>query len=334
MQYFYDQEKTSLTINDFVFPSAKYGIAVGYVAEGKREDPTQLVTSDGGDHWELSPLKEMPISLFFLDDSLGWMVTTKGLWRTTEAGRNWTKLPKIPGDILRVCFTSEKDGYAVGLKKLVLQTHDGGQTWTPVKEAADQPGDPHYSAYVWVAFATPKTGLIAGTNNPPRRFAPYFPDWLDPAATLRMREVPHLSYTLVTVDGGETWRPKSASLLGQTARFRLNPDGKGIGLIEFSELSASPSEVYTIDWHTGVSRSVYKNRENKHHRRLVGWRWHGVPGGNPGAGTPARHHSREGRRSEEPGLSVVGYDAGRLSRLGHPPDAGRPRCATSLDGNG
>ena len=62
----------------------------------------------------LSPLKEMPISLFFLDDSLGWMVTTRVLWRTTEAGRNWTKLPKIPDDILRVCFTSEKDGYAVG----------------------------------------------------------------------------------------------------------------------------------------------------------------------------------------------------------------------------
>jgi hypothetical protein len=261
MRYFYDQEKTSLTINDFVFPSAKYGIAVGYIAEGKREDPTQLVTSDGGDHWVLSPLKEMPISLFFLDDSLGWMVTSKGLWRTTEAGRNWTKLPKIPEDMLRVCFTSEKDGYAVGLKKLVVQTHDGGQSWTPVKEAADQPGDPHYSAYVWVAFATPKAGLIAGTNNPPRRFAPYFPDWLDPAATLRMREVPHLSYTLVTVDGGESWRPKSASLLGQTARFRLNPNGKGIGLIEFSELSASPSEVYTIDWHTGVSRSVYKNEK-------------------------------------------------------------------------
>ena len=50
---------------------------------------------------------------------------------------------------------------------MVLQTHDGAQSWTPVKEAADQPGDPHYSAYVWVAFATPKIGLIAGTNNPP-----------------------------------------------------------------------------------------------------------------------------------------------------------------------
>jgi hypothetical protein len=259
MQYFYDQEKTSLTINDFVFPSAKYGIAVGYIAEGKREDPTQLITSDGGDHWALAPLKEMPVSLFFLDDSLGWMVTTKGLWRTTEAGRNWTKMPKIADDILRVCFTSEKDGYAVGLKKVVLQTHDGGQTWAHVKEAVDQPGDAHYSAYVWVAFATPKIGLITGTNNPPRRFAPSFPDWLDPAATLSMRDIPHLTYSLVTLDGGETWRTKSASLLGQTARFRLNPNGKGIGLIEYSELSEIPSEVYMIDWRNSGSVRVFRD---------------------------------------------------------------------------
>jgi hypothetical protein len=263
MQYFYDKEKTSLTINDFAFPSAKYGIALGYIAEGKHEEPTQVLTTDGGVTWTLSTLKEMPISLFFLNDSLGWMVTTKGLWRTTETGRNWTKLPKLPGDILRVCFTTEKDGYAVGLKKLVLQTHDGAQTWTPVKEAKDQPGDPDDSAYIWADFVNPKIGLIVGTNNPPRRFAPYFPDWLDPAATFRMHDAPHLTYSLMTTDGGESWRAKSSSLLGQTSRFRLNPtSGQGIGLIEYSELAAFPSEAYLIDWKTsGSSRSVYRDKD-------------------------------------------------------------------------
>lgn len=259
IQYFYDKEKTSLTINDFVFPSAKYGIAAGYVAEGRREDPMSVVTSDGGEHWQLLPLKEMPISLFFLDDSLGWMVTTKGLWRTTEAGKNWTKLPKIPGEILRVCFISPTDGVAVGVKKLVLTTKDGGQTWTKVAAAEDQPGDPQYSAYVWVGFADPKLALVIGTNNPPRRFAPLFPDWLDPEATLRMRDVPHLSYSLSTKDGGKTWRAGSNSLLGQISRFRLMPDGKGVGLMEYSELSELPSEVYLLDWHTGRSVSIFKN---------------------------------------------------------------------------
>jgi hypothetical protein len=33
----------------------------------------------------------------------------------------------------------------------------------------------------------------------------------------------------------------------------------GIGLIEFSELSQIPSEVYTINWHSSGSQSVYKD---------------------------------------------------------------------------
>lgn len=259
IQYFYDKERTSLTINDFAFPSAKYGMAVGYVSEGKHETPMSVVTSDGGVHWQLLPLKETPVSLFFLDDSIGWMVTTKGLWRTTEAGKNWTKLPKIPGEVLRVCFTTRMDGVAVGVKKLALMTHDGGETWTAIPTAADQPGDPLYSAYLWVGFATPNMGLIVGTNNPPRRFAPLFPDWLDPQATLRMRDVPHLTYALSTGDGGKHWRPGSGSLFGQTSRFRLMPDGKGLGLIEYSELSNIPSEVFSLDWRTGRSLSVYKD---------------------------------------------------------------------------
>jgi hypothetical protein len=74
-----------------------------------------------------------------------------------------------------------------------------------------------------------------------------------------MREIPHLTYSLVTLDGGETWQMRSASLLGQTARFRVNAKGQGIGLIEYSELSQIPSEVYVIDWKTSGSRSVYKD---------------------------------------------------------------------------
>jgi hypothetical protein len=71
--------------------------------------------------------------------------------------------------------------------------------------------------------------------------------------------VPHLSYSLATNDGGITWRPQNGSFFGQTSRFRLLPDGKGLGLIEYSELSDLPSEVYQLDWHTGRSMSVYKD---------------------------------------------------------------------------
>jgi hypothetical protein len=74
-----------------------------------------------------------------------------------------------------------------------------------------------------------------------------------------MRDVPHLSYSLSTSDGGKTWVAKNGSLFGQMSRFRLTADGKGVGLVEYSELSALPGEAYLLDWHTGRSMSIYKD---------------------------------------------------------------------------
>jgi hypothetical protein len=91
-----------------------------------------------------------------------------------------------------------------------------------------------YSAYNWVAFATAKFGIITGWNLPPRRTPPKFPDWMDPEDAINRRETPHLSYSLVTKDGGQTWKPNSASLFGDISRIRFGPEGKGLGLIEYS----------------------------------------------------------------------------------------------------
>ena len=42
----------------------------------------------------------------------------------------------------------------------------------------------------------------------------------------------YLSYALSTGDGGKTWRAANGSLFGQTARFRMMPEGNGVGLVE------------------------------------------------------------------------------------------------------
>lgn len=259
LQYFYDEEKSSMTIVDLQFASAKRGVAIGYIEQERRRDPVSLVTSDGGAHWQRIALKEPPISLFFLNEGVGWMVTTKGLWRTSETGKDWEKIGKPPADILRVYFKDENTGWAVGDKKIVLATKDGGKTWTKVDAAADEPGEPQYSAYTWIAFATPQFGLITGFNLPPRRFGPDYPDWLDPEGTLNQRDTPHLNYTLVTRDGGETWHPTSASLFGETTKVRFLPRGLGLGLVEYSQMFHYPSEAYKLDWRTGKNETVYKD---------------------------------------------------------------------------
>jgi len=264
VQYLYDQNKTSLVLADLQFPSPQRGIAIGYTEKGSHQEPTSVVTTDGGAHWRTVALKELPVSLFFLNENVGWMVTSKGIWKTVETGSSWTKVGRTPSPVLRVYFTDENTGWAVGPRKAVFVTHDGGKEWKKLEAAAEPPGDPLYSAYTWVAFATPKLGLIAGYNQPPHHsgwFAPDKPEWLDPAGALAQRETPHLNYTLVTRDGGETWHPNAASLFGQTTRVRFSKDGTGLGLVEYGPSAPYPAEVYKIDWRSGKSTTLYKNSQ-------------------------------------------------------------------------
>ena len=263
MQYFYDKAKAELHIVDMAFPSPARGVAVGVIEEnGGHRKSVAVVTSDGGANWQLVDLPEQPVSLFFLKEELGWMVTTKGgLWETTETGKNWRKLPKPASEILRVAFTTENDGWAVGGKKKVLETHDGGKRWTPVAAAAEPPGNADHSAYTWIAFANPEAGIITGWNIPPQNTFQRLPDWVDPEEALSRRDLPHLSYSLVTKDAGKTWKSESASLFGQIQRVRLNSKGSGLGLIVYSQGFRYPSEVYRIDWRTGKNETLYRDRQ-------------------------------------------------------------------------
>lgn len=259
-QYLYDEDNSSLNILDLAFPSAKRGVAVGFLSQGKSNNPVSLVTADGGQHWQRVALKKMPVSVFFLNDGLGWLVTDKGhLWQTTEAGRSWTELPKPPGEILRVYFTDEKNGWAVGTKKSILETHDGGQHWTAVAAAAEPPGDPQHSGYTVIAFADAQNGFIAGLNLPPQRWEQDLPDWVDPVAAINHHTLPHLIYALSTRDGGKTWSTSSASVFGETARVRFLPDGQGLGLMLYPQDFQYPSEVYKVDWRSGRSSTIYKD---------------------------------------------------------------------------
>ncbi len=260
MQFLYDEDKSSLAIADLQFASAKRGVAIGAIQQGSHQDGVALVTADGGQHWQKVALKQIPVSLFFLNEESGWMVTSKGhLWKTTEAGRSWTEMPKPPGEILRVHFTDEQNGWAAGVKKSILATHDGGQHWTAVPAAAEPPGAPQYSAYTLIAFATPQYGFIAGLNLPPQRFGPELPEWVDPEAAMDRHRLPHLIYTVITHDGGKTWKSNSASVFGETSQVRFLPDGRGLGLMVYSQDFRYPSEVYRIDWHSGRSSTIYKD---------------------------------------------------------------------------
>jgi len=261
MQYFYDEARTSLALNDLAFPTPQRGVAVGYLAGKERVRGTAVVTSDGGAHWTLVPLPDPGLSVFFLNDTTGWVVTPKGILQTDEGGRSWRKLPRSPKNVLRVWFLDAEHGFAVGIRKAAWETLDGGKKWTRLAVAEQVKSTPEYTVFNTVTFCGPM-GMITGASRPPRRDdEEELPDWMVPEAALKRNAWPGLTISLETKDRGKTWQPSTVSIFGRITRVQLSANGLGLGLVEHERAFPYPSEVFAFGWKTGSNSRVYREKE-------------------------------------------------------------------------
>jgi photosystem II stability/assembly factor-like uncharacterized protein len=259
LKYFYDEDNSSLAIVDLAFKSPQRGVAAGVVRTLKgKVSGMVLVTADGGANWARVPVDEPPRSIFFLNDSLGWMVTESGIWKTLESGRSWKRVSRLKG-ALRVHFLDEKRGFAVGVPKQIWQTIDGGAKWTKLDAAAKPESTPDYTAYTTIAFRDAKTGLIAGFSQPPRRTS-RVPTWMDPERSTR-RQTPQLLIVLETADGGTTWKHQTISAFGRVSKLALPPVGRGLALLEFDENFEVPSEVVRLAAANAKEASAFKQKD-------------------------------------------------------------------------
>src|SRR2546425_6458997 len=258
--YFYDELRASLVINDFKMLTTRKGVAAGFLVDQKGKiKPTTLTTEDGAVHWTVTPAKDVGISLFFIDESLGWLVTAKEIQQTSDGGVTWRKINGVD-DVERVYFVNPQRGWAVGLHKKVYETFDSGKEWKEVPAAATPASSPENTTYNWIDFAGPNTGIIAGWNQPPSKSLFGLPEWMNPDRPRFQREVPRVAIMLQTRDGGKTWDGTTGSIFGHVTRVRLSLAGFGLGLIEFNESFDFPSEVFRIDWTTGKSERVYREK--------------------------------------------------------------------------
>lgn len=191
------------------------------------------------------------------------MVTPRGLWKTVESGRAWTKLSESAGTrgITQVYFRDENNGWAIGQAKGFYATTDGGAHWTKVRVVDQVEATRERTVFTCVAFANAQTGMVVGMSLPPRRSEPPFPAWMDPELAFKRTELPHLAIFLQTTDGGNTWKPLVSSMFGNPTRLSFGPDGRGLLLFEFRDSFKYPSEVFRLDWTAAKSGRTFRRED-------------------------------------------------------------------------
>ncbi len=228
IQFIYDHAGSNFSIEDLDCPTTRHCVAAGMIDDKNgHQQGAVVVTGDGGEHWTQYQVKEQPISVFFLNDSAGWMVTAHGLWSTVEGGRAWTKVASRKG-ILRAWFLDTNHGYIAGLQGLVQETTDGGKTWAKLEASGQAPNEKSVN-YNIVSFQGEHGFLIGGPASPASVLGTSKPaPQADGKLTL-----------LETLDGGKKWKYSTISVDGELAQFRVSKKGFVVSLIVYPDAKSA-----------------------------------------------------------------------------------------------
>lgn len=249
IQYSYDRADSNFDIEDLQCPTVQHCVAAGLIDDKKgHEQGAVVVTSDGGLHWSQYEVKEKPISLFFLNEGVGWMVTDRGLWSTTEGGRSWVKGRPSKG-VLQAWFLDADHGYIAGLKGLAEETTDGGKTWSKL-EASGQPSDAQWLNYSIISFQG-KHGVIIGASDASTL--------LDPSS--KSAGSGKISM-LETLDGGKKWTYGTVPVDGQLAQLRMSNEGFVVTLIVYADAKYPlASAVFKTPLGSASTRMIFGERD-------------------------------------------------------------------------
>ncbi len=258
IKFSYDKVDSTLNLREIQCPSAQRCIAAGLILDKSgHEQGVVVLTNDGGKQWSVVGVRERPVSLFFLNESTGWMVTDRGVWSTDESGRVWKKLQGMKG-IMQVHFLDASHGYAIGFPKLVYETIDGGKKWTKLAAAEKPPTDPALTVYDSITFFGQR-GVIVG--NVLQKEESRLPIWLNPSLARYQSERQGKVGVLETLDGGKNWQASTISLIGKLTRLRLAPDGLAIILVEYKDYFALPASVYRTRLTKNGPQVVFEERD-------------------------------------------------------------------------
>jgi hypothetical protein len=257
IQYSYDQPGSNFDIRDIACPSTQRCIAAGVITDkNDRLRGAVVVTNDSGRNWAQYDVKEQPVSLFFLDENVGWMVTDRGLWSTVEGGRSWNRVEYRKG-ILQAYFLDANHGYIAGTSSLLDETLDGGKTWTKLPQAANPSVDARAVSYDSITFQGAR-GVIVGEIDPAA-----LPAKLKNRSETTEPQPPGQHAIIIeTLDGGKNWTAASVPIQAELGRLRLSKQGFVLALLVYPDPhSALASAVIQASLGQPHSRMIFGERD-------------------------------------------------------------------------
>jgi hypothetical protein len=118
-------------VNNFTFDFVDFvNDSIGFAIANSVVDDYFLTTINGGATWQSSSLNipgEYPYDIDFVTENLGYALNINGLYRTSNAGQNWTKLHNTT-NYEEFIFLNDSMGYAYNANAL-YKTTDSANTW-------------------------------------------------------------------------------------------------------------------------------------------------------------------------------------------------------------
>ncbi|MEO8446134.1 MAG: YCF48-related protein [bacterium] len=153
-------------------------VSTGYAVAGFNKGDI-LKTTNGGQDWVSQITEYIPpvYGISFTDDNTGYLAGSVTVYKTTNAGTNWTiSYASTQNEIFTdVYFTTANTGYVTGSYGRLLKTTNAGNNWTPMTIPSSG------TILTSITFTDENTGYTVGDDNS----------------------------ALKTTDGGSTWNPMS-----------------------------------------------------------------------------------------------------------------------------
>lgn len=118
-------------------------------------------TTDGGVNWERLPgLIEAPTSIYMVDQNTTYVTTRNKVRKTDDGGKTWKSVLSQPDWLIDIHFINEKVGYT-NTAKSIYKTTDGGLTWLKVIQLGNDAPD---KQIIELHFLSENNGYAGGTD--------------------------------------------------------------------------------------------------------------------------------------------------------------------------